>query len=533
MKQSKTKNYWSRPPQFSYTVTVCIMIAGFLISGVKSESSCQSYPVNRICSGYIRTSDQVLLADGMTFDDIDNKLNSLKPLLAPGSLFLANDINNNNLTSNAYVNWVCANISRDIQNYELSLDDLPNPNCNTTISSTSVFGLSDAYNFNYTNSAEACYSVRINSTAPAICYHPLKPCDNGCCIPCPQSYAFYKKGRLENWYKVTQGVRVASAIASFIMLLSYLVLPGKQSHPSILILFTSLAIFLYSSNVFFSIGDARKIQCHTENIPSDQDNNLLCGIQGALLIFSTHATTIWAAVIILNLHLHTVWNTKITPKNYIYMYIFCWGVPLLLTIIPLATHKVKYEFATLCLIEQQSANSMFFYPIAVFVIPSFFVHILTFVHIAKISSQTAVDSSPSYVEFITHKHHVIQAVKIQWRALVLAIILLATSIFYWLFYFISLRKITPETSKTHDALFSDWIKCVTYGKGQNYCTKFAAENIPSLGLLAAAEMSVSFLGIYLLIIFTNRSLWLEWGHWFISTFRRRKKLEVPKQFFAI
>ncbi|CAG8640677.1 10197_t:CDS:2 [Ambispora leptoticha] len=461
----------------------------------------------------------------MTFDDIDNQLGGLKPLLAPGSLFLVKDINNNNLNSDAYVSWVCGmaypkclqsntsslllpckstcenaalfknitlpkirkTILGDIQNYNLFLDDLPNPDCNKNISSTSVFGLSEAYNFRYKENTKVCYAAQINSTASAMCYPPLvanssnsmdelKYCANGCCVPCPQSYALYKKDRLKHWYNATQVVRVMSAIGSLIMLLSYCVLPGKKSHPSILILFTSLAIFLYSSNVLFSIGNAPKIQCHTEIIPSNQDNNPLCGLQ--------------------------------------------------------ASHKVKYEFAALCLIEQQSANSMFFYPIAAFVLPSFFIHVATFVHIAKISTQSYSnnsDSDNSDIEFIPHRTHVLHAVKIQWRALVLAVLLLTTTISYWLFYFISLRKIAGGPQ---NASLFDWLKCVAYGKGQDFCTKFAAEKIPSLGLLAAAEMSVSLLGIYLLVIFTNRSLWLEWGHWFSKKFRPRNKLKVPSRFFA-
>jgi hypothetical protein len=110
---------------------------------------------------------------------------------------------------------------------------------------------------------------------------------DGCCQPCPQSYAFYEENKLANGFLVTQVLRTISAIASFIMILSYLVLPGKRSHPSVLILFTSIAIFLYSSNVFFSLGNPKRIQCFDEVTPSTQENNFLCGIQGEPSLFST------------------------------------------------------------------------------------------------------------------------------------------------------------------------------------------------------------------------------------------------------
>jgi hypothetical protein len=67
---------------------------------------------------------------------------------------------------------------------------------------------------------------------------------------------------------------------SFFFVVSYLVLPEKRGHPAQLILNFSIAIFLFSMVVFFSIGDPQKLQCANSVTPSTQSNNLACAVQG-------------------------------------------------------------------------------------------------------------------------------------------------------------------------------------------------------------------------------------------------------------
>lgn len=66
------------------------------------------------------------------------------------------------------------------------------------------------------------------------------------------------------------------------MLVSYLILPDKRRHPSLLILNVSASIFLFSMVVFFSIGNPLKLQCANDVTVSTQDNNALCATQGIL-----------------------------------------------------------------------------------------------------------------------------------------------------------------------------------------------------------------------------------------------------------
>lgn len=209
----------------------------------------------------------------------------------------------------------------------------------------------------------------------------------------------------------TNILRCISAVLSFIILVSYLVLPDKRKwvwmllptlllssvlitkpcrHPSLLILNFSLAIFLFNMVVFFSIGNPRRLQCADNINPADQDNSALCAAQGAILIFASLATVLWCAALIVNLHVHTVWNSNFFTHRYILLSAICWGIPAVFMAVTLGFHAVKFEFANLCLVSVEYVFDFFFYPMAVIICPSFLLHIFTFIYIAKVKYQTEV-----------------------------------------------------------------------------------------------------------------------------------------------
>jgi hypothetical protein len=207
-------------------------------------------------------------------------------------------------------------------------------------------------------------------------------CRDGCCLPCPQLYALYPSNQIERGFIATQILRVFSVIGSGVILFSYLVLPGKRTHPNILILFASFSIFLYSSNVFFSIEKPERVQCVNEIIPSTQTNNpFFCGLQGALLIFASHATAIWTGFVILNLHVQTVWKSNIMDDKRICLHIVGWGIPAISTLVALKTNSINYQFVAYCFVKVEDSNAIFFYPLAVIVVPIFFIHMTTFGYI--------------------------------------------------------------------------------------------------------------------------------------------------------
>lgn len=557
--------------KFLQSNSLAILILLGLSRGVRGDPICRPYPGDGVCSNYIASTDYIYLNGTVSFDDIENSLGNLK--IAQGlSPFDTNSIpcveaftsfacgvafpkctKNESSTSSAVVSLPCEstctnvnNVCSDakgylVQDYIKTLPLYPQ-NCSqiSPVPPLDVsFPTSNCNAEQKVNSVSRCFPPLIEDTLfTANRSQTLSPrfCKFGCCLPCPQPNYLYPSGHMDQGFLATQIVRAISAIAAFIVMLSHLVLPGRRSHPSSLILFVSISIFLYSVTTFFSIGDPRKVQCVDAVNPSNQENNGVCAVQGALLIFASHATALWTAIIILNLHVHTVWNSNFMADKYAWLHIVAWGIPFMLTIIALIKRSVAYQFAELCLIKQEAANAIFFYPLAVIVIPSFAMHTSTFFHIAKISQGDSVSRSQSQEgvslsEFTTQKLQVLQAVKIQWRALLLAVVLVVTVITYWLFYFIELRNITngPE----NEQFLGNWLTCIQSNRGQDECSKIARGYMPSFGLLMMTEFLASFIGIWLLAIFSNAALWKGWVQWFGEKFRVRQRLDVPDQFLAI
>ncbi|KAF9111686.1 hypothetical protein BGX27_004592 [Mortierella sp. AM989] len=367
-------------------------------------------------------------------------------------------------------------------------------------------------------------------------------CMLGCCLPCPAQYSLYREGALETGFKITNTLRAVSMVLSFILMLSYIFLPDKRSHPSALILYFSICVFLFSVVVIFPLIDTRAMQCVDAITPSTQKNNLKCAIQGGILIFASVSTCAWCTALIINLHLHTVWNSAWFAKKYWLIHTICWGFAIGVTTAALALGEVKWEYATLCLISQDKASVMFFYPMAAMIFPAFLVHIATFVHIARISAQAGGDSetmsrstlSAGAAAVISHRRHVMMAIKIQWRAAVMAIMALMCVMFYWLFYFLQLGKIKPETLGPHVAKFAG---CLMKGGSHDSCVDVLAEHLPPYGVMIAAESLVSLIGTCIFVVFFKTALIGEWRDWFgsigylLSGKRRQKKEE--DQFFVI
>ncbi|KAG0037666.1 hypothetical protein BGZ89_008204, partial [Linnemannia elongata] len=184
---------------------------------------------------------------------------------------------------------------------------------------------------------------------------------------------------------------------------------------------------------------------------------------------------------------------------YGFLHVICWGYATAITGVALGTGHIQWDFATLCLVSQDKASEIFFYPMAAMIFPAFLVHIATFFHIARISTMAGADSetmsrstlSAGAAAAISHRRHVMMAIRIQWRAALMAICAIVSVTFYWLFYFIQLRKINPQTLSKNIILF---VFCLKKGTPHNECADNLAPFLPPYGLMIAAEFVVSSIG---------------------------------------
>jgi hypothetical protein len=244
----------------------------------------------------------------------------------------------------------------------------------------------------------------------------------------------------------------------------------------------------------------------------------------------------------MNLHFHTVWNSAWFAKKYWLLHFLCWGFATAVTAVVLVKGEVKWEYATLCLVSQDKASQLFFYPLAVMIFPAFLVHCATFIHIARISVMNSQDSetmsrstlSAGAAAVISHRRHVMMAIRIQWRAALMAICAIVSVMLYWLFYFIQLKKINPAELASHIAKF---VGCIKVGNAHDTCADELAPFLPPFGMMIAAEGVVSSIGTVIFIVFFKPALVREWGdkfasigYWIRGGGKRRKDQD---QFFVI
>ncbi|KAI8055659.1 hypothetical protein BDF22DRAFT_671350 [Syncephalis plumigaleata] len=363
-------------------------------------------------------------------------------------------------------------------------------------------------------------------------YSKVAHCINGCCIPCPMTNAFYPPNRLEIGFRIATLIRGVSGLLMLFLLVSYLILPNKRKYPTSLIFFSIISLMAFCIPSFFVLTDPKKIQCTDEITQSTMSNNIACGIQGAILIFGSFGACLWIAAVILNLHLHTVWNSQWMSKHYKWIVAIGWIYCAAGAAVPLAMNIVQYDYAELCLVSKEKSG-IFFWPLGAVVFPAVFLHVWTFIYIIRVRrnarGHTSPGSNPSSHGAVirAQKMLVMETVRLQWRAMLLSVALTSALIFYWIFYFVEIRRTTQSHST--EALPA-WFKCIAAGRGQSECASIMAPELPSYQIMIAAEIAVSIQGVTFFLIFgMQRRLFSEWRMYLGRQSARRSAIKTVSQ----
>ncbi|KAF9958431.1 hypothetical protein BGZ72_000350 [Mortierella alpina] len=364
-------------------------------------------------------------------------------------------------------------------------------------------------------------------------------CGCGCCLPCPQTNAFYKPGILDKGFLVTDILKGVSAVLCLILAISYLVLPDKLQHPSNLILFAAIATGIFGAAVAPSYGDPRRVQCAANGVTTATSyNNTLCTVQGAWLLFGAIATTAWLSIVIVNLHLHTVWNSSWLSRRAWLTHLVGWIIPAAFAAIAVITKSIGWNNSNMCFATQNSSNALLFIPLGVIMVPATLLHMATFAHIIKVTIQAQNSETVSHSTLssgraarISHRRHVMNAIRIQWRAAVLALVISSSVLIYWAFYLV-------EGAKTDMSWMSTWQICIFTKQGnQEQCgAQFAKGNVPDFYFMMVAEGLVSTTGLWIFLLFFKKTVVMEWKEYisgWICCGGRRNRRKEEDQFYVI
>ncbi|ORZ36316.1 hypothetical protein BCR44DRAFT_63469 [Catenaria anguillulae PL171] len=396
-------------------------------------------------------------------------------------------------------------------------------------------------------------------------------CFGKCCLPCPRMNSFYAKGKIDTINKASIIVRGTSSVLALYVLLSYMFLPNKRKHPAIIVLFFSLALTAWMSNIWFSVPDPHAVQCawetdqttgatvYSQIQQAKMGNNTLCAIQGTFLMYFAHLSIVWASYLVLNLHLSAVWRSNFLERHFHLTSLFCWLWPLGWTLAAYLTQSIEYNTGVTCLVSSEKAMPFFFIPLIGIVGPSFVLHLVTFFFIGRASIRESESKDASQVTSQTgsksaHDHyygssgpsqsqasanmrsggsnglrrgkHVAKAVKVQWRALLLALQLI---ICFGLFYATYRTQMQKLENVAGENWFREWIRCLTTERaGQDLCAARIVNDVPNYAIIFATDMVVSGSGIFLFVIFGLRmSVVYEWRTFFADLCGGRRKKQEP------
>ncbi|CAG8528025.1 5736_t:CDS:2 [Dentiscutata heterogama] len=193
--------------------------------------------------------------------------------------------------------------------------------------------------------------------------------------------------------------------------------PSKREHPAMIVLLLNAFLLLFLSVTFFYIGNHKYIQCADDFTQSTMENNLLCGIQAV-------------------------------------------------------TKNISFDFGAVCLVSGKISLIIFWTPLAVFVIPAFLIHLMTFVHISRAQWMLARDFENSSLGTVITRssisvgpitgQDVLNVIKIQWRSLLLTMILIFTFIIFMIYSILATHQLSPFLSDSANASpwIFEWISCL-------------------------------------------------------------------------
>ncbi|KAI9105219.1 hypothetical protein DFS34DRAFT_231 [Phlyctochytrium arcticum] len=209
----------------------------------------------------------------------------------------------------------------------------------------------------------------------------LSACDFNlqCCLPCPASNFLYPPNQASHTLLASSVIRLISGLCSLAICLSYLVLPGKRSHPKVFFLYITgiLALWYFTSMSFFLSGQGKAAFCAGDGVSqATSATSATCGAQGAVLLWLTIALACWTLIFTLNLHLEIVWANSILGNYHWALHLLCWIPPTIVSSLALAYGKIDYTSGTTCWVSW-TAHTYILEPLIAITAVILFLHALT------------------------------------------------------------------------------------------------------------------------------------------------------------
>ncbi|KAI0879491.1 hypothetical protein GGS24DRAFT_511952 [Hypoxylon argillaceum] len=355
-----------------------------------------------------------------------------------------------------------------------------------------------------------------------------------CCLPCPLTDWVYP----DNFTPATQSadwINVAGMVGCAFLLLSWIVLPVERTHRHYLSICLTAAVVLM--NLGFIIPLAGKPdECYNEITPHGQDSSSICAASGAFLLVGGWGGIMWIFLRALSLHLQICWQ-MVVGRNYMWFsQALGWGIPIVGLVLLLVFSGVSFRFGQTCHINHENSLADFWIPLLIFAGLTVVIQFATFGYCIKVylasladgGQSSAHSGGPSYsnsIRTMTPRQayrRVRRVIQLQWRGIVIVLIILADVIFFAVI-FVFLDN-TIEDIKTDPNKAKDWILCLaTKGGDKNACLDLAAPLVVGLPAVTAVLVLLAMNGLWVLLLLGRWSMVTGWVEWFAALGGRQNK----------
>ncbi|KAL6052268.1 hypothetical protein QOT17_018670 [Balamuthia mandrillaris] len=191
-----------------------------------------------------------------------------------------------------------------------------------------------------------CPYPTVFSASPS---HALDPGGNPtsvCKLPCPS--AFFSDAQWDGLFFIVYITCPISLVLTLLYVVTSFMYPKTRRYPANLIPILATSSLPITVGMMFGVfaGGVENVLCSEDGdfqeIGVGEAGGLACVLQGVLILYGGLATGLWWPTLGLNLVLLVVVQVKqeTLKKFEIWYHLYSWGVPVVLTIIPLAANKL-------------------------------------------------------------------------------------------------------------------------------------------------------------------------------------------------
>ncbi|KAI4233762.1 MAG: hypothetical protein L6R40_006994 [Gallowayella cf. fulva] len=280
---------------------------------------------------------------------------------------------------------------------------------------------------------------------------------------------------------------------------------------------------------------AQPERCHDAITPNDMFSDLTCAFSGACLLAGGFAAILWGFLRSLSLHLQICWQVVPGQKIFWGSLLAGWGLPILFGSVALARTGVSYRFGDTCHINHEKALQDYWGPLLAFAAVSTILQFATLGYCIRVyiralfkddgrsQSSSRLPSHNGSVKTVTAKQayrRVQKAVAVQWRGIVVVIIIIVNVVFLAV-VFVSMDN-TEQAVMENFGKAEPWLSCLVLSGGdKNMCLDKVKGLTTSEPTVMAVLILMSLNGIWTLLFLGRASMIPAWFDLIRKRFARK------------